>query len=395
MYCTGCSRFNDNDEWLIKWRNTAVGPDRDKFAPLRCGWCYAEGPAKSGGKSRFQALEQVHFVMTSLGGHLADVPWPQWALRNLHPVDASAPCDEDDAAQSPGTAFDMDAQLPEGGSLPESAMGIPYGKGNDLMKPVLRSSTSVYYPNIVHSLYLPVSETGSKALTQEMLNDLKSLHAIGVPPEILQQRLSHSHGQDKSLEEVNALIASNFHLPPPETGSPDGEDYWQAEYNYITGSAAVQTPERMIEPVPIDAPIPGVAAFYRLDKLKLTSVQTSFTWQQPLERDAFLTEPEPGAQQPARRYTTKYNRTTHTLQAVECYGLVSLARRGQLPAQLASAIARAKHDCAADPICWHTDSQGQGAGGLNMAACQSCTLLPETSCEEFNSYLDRRLAVDP
>ena len=58
---------------------------------------------------------------------------------------------------------------------------------------------------------------------------------------------------------------------------------------------------------------------------------------------------------------------------------------------LESALARAK-DCASDPICYH--SEGQGVGGLNFAACYSCSLLPETSCEEFNSYLDRALLID-
>lgn len=37
---------------------------------------------------------------------------------------------------------------------------------------------------------------------------------------------------------------------------------------------------------------------------------------------------------------------------------------------------------------------GQGIGGLHMTACYSCSLLPEISCEEFNSFLDRRLLID-
>ena len=75
-------------------------------------------------------------------------------------------------------------------------------------------------------------------------------------------------------------------------------------------------------------------------------------------------------------------------------GLVSLTDDNQLDSLVRSALCRAT-DCAADPICWHTDEQGQGVGGLNMAACASCALLPETSCEEFNSLLDRRLVIDP
>jgi hypothetical protein len=31
---------------------------------------------------------------------------------------------------------------------------------------------------------------------------------------------------------------------------------------------------------------------------------------------------------------------------------------------------------------------------MNLAACYSCVLLPETSCEEFNSFLDRALLID-
>jgi hypothetical protein len=56
-----------------------------------------------------------------------------------------------------------------------------------------------------------------------------------------------------------------------------------------------------------------------------------------------------------------------------------------------SAIFRAT-DCSSDPIC--LDSAGQGVGQLNLSACHSCTLTPETSCELSNLYLDRKLLID-
>jgi len=43
--------------------------------------------------------------------------------------------------------------------------------------------------------------------------------------------------------------------------------------------------------------------------------------------------------------------------------------------------------CSSDPLC--IESDGQGYLGLNMAACHACALLPETSCELLNRYLDR------
>lgn len=73
-------------------------------------------------------------------------------------------------------------------------------------------------------------------------------------------------------------------------------------------------------------------------------------------------------------------------------GLVSQAPETKIMRLLKSALRRAT-DCASDPICYNTDD-GQGIGGLNMAACYSCTLIPENACEEFNSFLDRSLLID-
>jgi len=56
-----------------------------------------------------------------------------------------------------------------------------------------------------------------------------------------------------------------------------------------------------------------------------------------------------------------------------------------------SAIFRAT-DCSSDPIC--IESEGQGVGQLNLAACHSCSLIPETSCELSNLYLDRGLIIN-
>ena len=47
--------------------------------------------------------------------------------------------------------------------------------------------------------------------------------------------------------------------------------------------------------------------------------------------------------------------------------------------------------CSADPVCIEADAQG--VGGMNKAACHSCALLPETSCEHRNVLLDRGLLV--
>lgn len=43
--------------------------------------------------------------------------------------------------------------------------------------------------------------------------------------------------------------------------------------------------------------------------------------------------------------------------------------------------------CSADPVC--IESRGSGTDARNLAACHCCVLVPETSCEMFNSNLDR------
>jgi len=67
-------------------------------------------------------------------------------------------------------------------------------------------------------------------------------------------------------------------------------------------------------------------------------------------------------------------------------GLVEQGKPGRLEFLLLGAI----HDalwCSTDPLC--IESHGQGIDSLNRAACHACTLLPETSCEEGNRFLDR------
>ena len=47
--------------------------------------------------------------------------------------------------------------------------------------------------------------------------------------------------------------------------------------------------------------------------------------------------------------------------------------------------------CSSDPVCLESD--GQGPGSCNFAACHGCGLLPETSCEKGNKLLDRVLVI--
>ena len=70
-------------------------------------------------------------------------------------------------------------------------------------------------------------------------------------------------------------------------------------------------------------------------------------------------------------------------------GLVRMAEPRVLQLIIKKAI-ESSNWCSSDPICREVgDNGGQGPAGMNLAACHNCALLPETSCEAFNSLLDR------
>jgi hypothetical protein len=73
-------------------------------------------------------------------------------------------------------------------------------------------------------------------------------------------------------------------------------------------------------------------------------------------------------------------------------GLVRMAKPDNLWPVVATAIGGARW-CSTDPVCMDAGEKGQGPDSCNLAACHGCALLPETSCEEFNRFLDRGLVV--
>lgn len=72
-------------------------------------------------------------------------------------------------------------------------------------------------------------------------------------------------------------------------------------------------------------------------------------------------------------------------------GLVRLGRPERFGPAMGRALSRASW-CSADPVC-SENLGGQGSRLVNLAACHSCVLLPETSCETINQGLDRAMVV--
>ena len=62
----------------------------------------------------------------------------------------------------------------------------------------------------------------------------------------------------------------------------------------------------------------------------------------------------------------------------------------RLPRVIAEALRRATW-CSNDPVCMEGGGRAPDSGSL--AACHSCSLVPETSCEQGNQLLDRATLV--
>ncbi|MFC7757532.1 DrmB family protein [Catellatospora bangladeshensis] len=71
-------------------------------------------------------------------------------------------------------------------------------------------------------------------------------------------------------------------------------------------------------------------------------------------------------------------------------GVVAQGELERLRRSLRSSLERASW-CSNDPLCM--ESQASGTDNLNLAACHACVLLPETSCESNNCFLDRTLLI--
>jgi hypothetical protein len=71
-------------------------------------------------------------------------------------------------------------------------------------------------------------------------------------------------------------------------------------------------------------------------------------------------------------------------------GLVEAARRVKEFVRKALELAML---CSNDPICAHHQPGEHDHAPLLGAACHGCLLVPETSCEQRNEFLDRALVV--
>lgn len=519
MYCPNCERFNNIKQWWKNWRITLqrykINDDKiaKDFIKPKCFHCYNKAKTEKKGKL-YQELEQVRFIMTSPNGEIRDIPWNLWTTieKNVKEEDSEGGnikfndpcCDNQDLKYIRSETFaDLagvriqcaNTECPTKGRQVTLAgmFGMRIGKEKTTQfKPVIRTSNSVYYPLSINSIYLPkkIQEIASKD-KDKITALLEKGKAIGDIYDFFEE--------DYEKQTIDDFIGNGTNTEfEPEI------QYRLKEYQFIIDNPSYNDEEKnnlKYENQDLSImPEFSISTLLKVKRLKLTTVQTAYTRQEPLDKDLFLSDG--GANSNVKvKYTSSKAVNTSYLLASESYGegifidfdrqkieewfyqhcdktpefrkriddlkkrisenkmlsknkfqserhlakfiiihtfshilikeleflcgyaatslnerlfvddenmqgvliytvagsegsyggLTSQANPESIKKILHSAIFRSK-DCASDPVCYHSD--GQGIGGLNLAACYSCALLPETSCEEFNSFLDRAMLTD-
>ena len=531
FYCNKCKKFKQIDQWWDIWKNVkGRAATKKDFVPPKCGICYEDSKKKYA-----PDLEQVRFTLTSPDGDAKDIPWELWTTAQKAVKDEDSDngnitldygnpcCDKQDLHYTKSNRFSdfvginircvnpecdtkgRDTNLAGLFGLRVFKKYLKDDEGNKIQKdgkdvrvffkPVIRTSNSVYYPIMVSSIFLPVD----KGIKSEDAEKIKRFITKGKDELFIYEALEEIYPLEQIKKFCNSEKSNEY---------TKEVEYRLFEYNFLTKTQSDKYEDKTRNLIFNKVAIPklsklGIEQLIGIKKLKITTVQTGFTRQEPMSNDAFF-ETDSGETSTTieRKFTSKWKLDTKYLPAIESFGegifisfsneqiekwidsslgsqsflmrintlfqnainheyksvrekflserhlarfvlihtishilikeleflcgypatslnerlfideqnmqglliytvagaegsfggLVSQATEQQITRILKSALNRAS-DCASDPICYNTDD-GQGIGGLNMAACYSCTLVPENACEEFNSFLDRALLID-
>jgi len=529
FYCNNCNRFDRIDNWKRNWENNVDLYHKDNFYPPKCYSCYVKNRDK---KRKFYDLEQVRFVLTSPNGEIADIPWDKWSLFRGRKKEENTETNDTTGEEEIITLANI--QVPEdvifeyktsdklddlkgiwiiakrkgGEQLNFTTLSglfnlrikiqdlLPNTRETDILfKPVIRSSNSVYYPNILSSIYIPANDE----LNEYSINLIKEEYNDGSNAKTISRNLKRYKNIEIDTEIIQKLIDNNFSERELEIAKTENQ-YRFDEYKFITEKEGERIEDKLtfskVDNFLFQSDL--IKSIYKMDKIKITSVQASFTRQEPISSNAILEDEDPEKitkESIIKKFTSSYGKSTKYLPAITSFGegvffefdnsildewvrsnpkiqerisilignkqqfesvfnedfdlnpkyvlihtfshliikeleylcgypstsiqerlyidenpemngvliytiagseggyggLTSLCDDDRIKKLIESAMIRAI-DCATDPICYHT--HGQGVANLNLSACFSCTLLPETSCEKFNCYLDRRILID-
>jgi hypothetical protein len=344
MYCEKCNRFNSLFNWFNKWDKVIEQYEplksknvRDMFIPPKCGFCYEAKLINSKKNSKkylnpdHYQLTQVRFIMTSSNGEIVDFPWDKWItlknekynalltgdltfddIHNLSPCCNNQDLSYVQEAQGDFSSIKIKCKNPKcnkSASL-EGIFGFKYSNDKSKefkYKVVIRSSNSVYYPILIHSIYLP-NDTTISDVDQLQINEW--LKDSDYDINTIYLSLSKRYSKDQIKAYQHSLSA---------TSNEKEVDYRRKEYQFILNHTQYEKDDFIFTHQEIKQISKNniITNLTKVSRLKMTSIQTGYSRQEPIDVDLFLSgeldEIKP-------KYTTNKGKNTDFLLGIENYG---------------------------------------------------------------------------
>jgi hypothetical protein len=329
MFCNKCHRFNKISQWWKKWEQVINQYDKsnvknkaDLFVPPKCGYCY-EQAKKSKSKNTFHNLTQVKFIMTSSDGKIRDIPWENWiTFKNKNNdkdeklIDSNGwtkCCDNQDLRYKHGDFEDLAGIHIQCNNCNKKTtlvgifgLSLPSDKGGEhKYKTVNRSSNSVYYPILVHSIYLP---SKSEIKDKDQLKIDRWIDK-GKDTDFIFDALEEEYTKDEIQYYINNIDANS---------EQKEIDYRRKEYQFILNNKQDNKSDFIFSPQSIDLlQENGITNLVKVSRLKMTTVQTGYTRQGPMDADLFLSG---DTDKIKPQYTSTNAKNTEYLLGIENFG---------------------------------------------------------------------------
>jgi len=329
MFCQKCKRLNKIKGWYKKWSQVIDQYDRsnsqykaDNFTPPKCGYCYEEAK-KLKNKLTFYELTQVRFIMTSSDGDIRDIPWDKWITFKKQAKDKDSGivdlsswkscCDNQDLRYKQGDSEELAGIFINCNNCNQHStltgiFGLSFfsdKENNHKYKSVIRSSNSVYYPILVHSIYLP-SESEINDKDQLMIDEW---FEDGDDVSFIYKALLKKYTIDEIQSYVDGINADS---------EQKEIDYRQKEYEFILSHESYNKNDFMFSHQSADLlQKNGIVKLVKVARLKITTVQTGYTRQEPLDVDLFLSG---DIDKIKPQYTSTNAKNTEYLLGMENFG---------------------------------------------------------------------------
>lgn len=464
---SGIFRMPENEEKFGKIDNE----NKVISASLFPEWFFCPSCGKMGHMSKLIAnnqmpkhcnmfMEQFSFVLISEKGEIADIPWRDYLTSNDNPVKFNTNLNDTDKNLILKYSTGGSAEFLETKNITATIDGKTINKSlgplssrlfqdqvGNIYKMAVRQGNNLCFVKTWSSLYIP--KYIIPALERIII---KALDDAGLDINQIHTNLKIQY--PNTLTTIDHLEA---YLNPIANND---EHYKWEEFDFITNNAQNTYTAEDIEFNKYDNNRFGISNIYRINKLKVTHVQTGYTRLIPTgeQKKIYNTDINfyPGVEMFGEgmllemnvgNFNTFLNKNhdnntedirnmMHSLShcimkelEFECgYPLNSLKERlyfgtedingviqvkyagiliysatgsnssfggiaalfdnnkSKLDLLIGNSIFRA-HDCPNDPICIDEEKNG------NSGVCYSCNLIPETSCESFNSGLNRKLLI--